>query len=262
MGIYVTRLISVFFVCLVYFTTSVYANTSITVKIHGIVTSVNVKTPNGGTVPNDLSTVLELGQSVYATYTFNLPAVDFSEDTNVGFYREATSNFSVSINKGAFVWDSTGASIQVDSIDRSDRLIVITGAPIAPVTGTLVFGNIPSYQLVYGEGNPSLGKFLNNTTDIPSSGFLGLVGSIVVQYNDINAENEFVDTDIFFTTTSVSASYGTTGISGGCYTEEQMNQMVGAILTWGDMDGDKKITLIEAINALRVISGVTEPVIK
>ena len=42
----------------------------------------------------------------------------------------------------------------------------------------------------------------------------------------------------------------------GLYTEEQMNQMVEAILTWGDTDGDKKITLIEAIKALRVTSGV------
>ena len=48
----------------------------------------------------------------------------------------------------------------------------------------------------------------------------------------------------------------------GFYTEEQMNQMVEAILTWGDTDGDKKITLIEAIQALRVTLGVTEPAIK
>jgi len=48
----------------------------------------------------------------------------------------------------------------------------------------------------------------------------------------------------------------------GLYTEDQMNQMVEAILTWGDTDGDKKITLIEAIQALRITSGVTEPAIK
>jgi hypothetical protein len=48
----------------------------------------------------------------------------------------------------------------------------------------------------------------------------------------------------------------------GLYTEEQMNQMIEAILTWGDIDGDKKITLTEAIHALRVTSGVIEPDIK
>jgi len=48
----------------------------------------------------------------------------------------------------------------------------------------------------------------------------------------------------------------------GLYTEEQMNQMVSAILTWGDINGDKKIDLSEAIHALRVTSGVTEPAMK
>jgi hypothetical protein len=100
-----------------------------------------------------------------------------------------------------------------------DRLIVITGGPIAPVTGSLVFGNVPSYELVYGE--PYLREFLNEKTDIPYSGFLGLEGSIVVQYNDINAENEFVDTDIFFTTTSISAIYGNEG--GDCFTQADLD---------------------------------------
>jgi len=45
----------------------------------------------------------------------------------------------------------------------------------------------------------------------------------------------------------------------GLYTEEQMNNMVKAILTWGDINDDKKIDLTEAIHALRVTSGVTEP---
>jgi len=45
----------------------------------------------------------------------------------------------------------------------------------------------------------------------------------------------------------------------GLYTEEQMNNMVKAILTWGDINDDKKIDLSEAIHALRVTSGVTEP---
>ena len=48
----------------------------------------------------------------------------------------------------------------------------------------------------------------------------------------------------------------------GLYTEEQMNQMVQAILTWGDINGDKKIDLSEAIHALRVTSGITTPAIK
>ena len=48
----------------------------------------------------------------------------------------------------------------------------------------------------------------------------------------------------------------------GLYTEEQMNQMVSSILLWGDINGDNKISLIEAIKALRVTSGITEPAIK
>jgi len=48
----------------------------------------------------------------------------------------------------------------------------------------------------------------------------------------------------------------------GMYTEEQMNLMVQTILTWGDINGDKKIDLSEAIQALRVTSGVTEPSMK
>jgi len=48
----------------------------------------------------------------------------------------------------------------------------------------------------------------------------------------------------------------------GFYTEDQMNQMVQSILTWGDIDGDKKITLSEVIHALRVTSGITEPALK
>jgi len=48
----------------------------------------------------------------------------------------------------------------------------------------------------------------------------------------------------------------------GLYTEDQMNQMVNSILLWGDTNGDNKINLIEAIKALRITSGVTEPNIK
>jgi hypothetical protein len=48
----------------------------------------------------------------------------------------------------------------------------------------------------------------------------------------------------------------------GLYTEDQMNQMVQAVLTWGDVSGDGKISLSEVINALRTLSGVTEPAVK
>jgi len=48
----------------------------------------------------------------------------------------------------------------------------------------------------------------------------------------------------------------------GLYTEEQMNNMVKAILLWGDLNNDNKIGLNEAIEALRITSGVTEPAIK
>ncbi|KPA16611.1 conserved hypothetical protein, secreted [Candidatus Magnetomorum sp. HK-1] len=48
----------------------------------------------------------------------------------------------------------------------------------------------------------------------------------------------------------------------GLYTEEQMNEMVQSILSWGDLNNDNKIGLIEAIKALRVTSDVTEPAVK
>ena len=48
----------------------------------------------------------------------------------------------------------------------------------------------------------------------------------------------------------------------GLYTEEQMNEMVQKILSWGDLNNDNKISLIEAIKALRITSGVTEPSLK
>ena len=45
----------------------------------------------------------------------------------------------------------------------------------------------------------------------------------------------------------------------GLYTEEQVNQIVSNILTWGDTNNDGKIGLAEAIRALRITSGVTLP---
>jgi len=48
----------------------------------------------------------------------------------------------------------------------------------------------------------------------------------------------------------------------GLYTEDQMDQMVNSILSWGDLNGDNRISLIEAIKALRISSGVTEPSLK
>jgi len=48
----------------------------------------------------------------------------------------------------------------------------------------------------------------------------------------------------------------------GLYTEEQMNQMVKKLLLWGDTNNDNRIGLNEAINALRVTSGVIEPAIQ
>ena len=48
----------------------------------------------------------------------------------------------------------------------------------------------------------------------------------------------------------------------GLYSEEQMNQMVSAILLWGDINEDGKISLVEAIKALRITSGIKEPAIK
>ena len=46
------------------------------------------------------------------------------------------------------------------------------------------------------------------------------------------------------------------------YTEEQVNQIIAAILSWGDTNGDNRISLSEAINALKITSGITEPAIK
>ena len=40
------------------------------------------------------------------------------------------------------------------------------------------------------------------------------------------------------------------------YTEDRMIQEIAGILAWGDLDGDGKIGLEEAIRALRIASGV------
>jgi len=144
--------------------------------------------------------VINAGQSITAKYTFSMSAVDFSEDPNVGFYINAASGFIVSINNNAFSWSSTNTRIQVDSIGNPDRLIILG----FPVIGTLVFGNTPDdIGLSYGDYSV-VGNFLDNSTDIPTSGFLGLEGVILVQYYDINSGGEFVDTKIFFKTTSAS----------------------------------------------------------
>ncbi|MCP4353820.1 MAG: hypothetical protein GY795_50885 [Desulfobacterales bacterium] len=42
----------------------------------------------------------------------------------------------------------------------------------------------------------------------------------------------------------------------GLYTQEQVNQIVSNILTWGDSDGDGKIGLQEAVNALQITTGI------
>jgi len=43
------------------------------------------------------------------------------------------------------------------------------------------------------------------------------------------------------------------------YTQQQMDQMVQNILAWGDTNGDGKIGLAEAINALQITSGIKNP---
>ena len=45
----------------------------------------------------------------------------------------------------------------------------------------------------------------------------------------------------------------------GSYTQQQMDQVVQKILTWGDTNGDGKIGLTEAINALQITSGIKNP---
>ena len=48
----------------------------------------------------------------------------------------------------------------------------------------------------------------------------------------------------------------------GLYTQEQVDAIIAAILLWGDIDNDKKIGLSEAVHALQITSGITEPAIK
>lgn len=48
----------------------------------------------------------------------------------------------------------------------------------------------------------------------------------------------------------------------GLYTQEQVNKIIEAVLLWGDIDGDRKISLPEAVHALQVTSGITAPAIK
>lgn len=48
----------------------------------------------------------------------------------------------------------------------------------------------------------------------------------------------------------------------GLYTQEQVDNIIAAILLWGDIDNDKKISLSEAIHALQITSGIIKPEIQ
>lgn len=154
----------------------------ITVNVKGVASSVESATPKGGAIPEDITSIIQAGNIVEARYTYSLPAQDSSDDPDVGFFTDAIIDFRVDIKDDEtylYSWSSSGAGVKVDNIGRLDRLIISPGEPIAPVAGAPVFGNTISYQLVYGE--PCVGEFLGENTDIPASGFLWLAGSIVVQ---------------------------------------------------------------------------------
>jgi len=47
----------------------------------------------------------------------------------------------------------------------------------------------------------------------------------------------------------------------GLYTQQQVDNIIASILSWGDTNGDNKVGLMEAIHALQISSGEISPAI-
>jgi len=68
--------------------------------------------------------------------------------------------------------------------------------------------------------------------------------------------------DLIYTQAELDAEYnrgytaGKSECSGGLYTQADVDEIIKAVLKWGDMDGDGKIGLSEAIHALQVTVGI------
>jgi len=98
-----------------------------------------------------------------------------------------------------------------------------------------------------------------------------LMTGFIIEYENINDHCDIVDSDSDGVIDQWDDCSNTPNdaiiTKNGCpvhglYTEEQMNEMINSILSWGDLNGDNKINLIEAIKALRITSGVTVPSVK
>jgi len=141
------------------------------------------------------------------------------------------------------------------------------------VDGALMVAGKTEYSIGSAEniriGSDSSMSFFNGTVDdvriysrvISESEILELYneGSDTCSYKDSDNDGVVDLLDKCPDTSSGSYTDSDGCPASGLYSEEQMNDLVKAILTWGDTDGDKKITLIEAIHALRITSGITEP---
>ena len=165
-----------------------------------------------------------------------------------------TEGASYVLSFDAFTGNSINtATVSVGSlIDQS----FTGGGPGCPLTGTAdtLFSH---YQYAFtAVSTTSRLTFQVSSTD----GFGPVIDNVsVATINDSDSDGVIDQWDQCPDTPADSCTNRHGCICNEFYTEEQMNQMVSNILTWGDTNNDGKIGLAEAIRALRITSGVTQP---
>lgn len=130
--------------------------------------------------------------------------------------RSGAGNYLVS---SAYVWPSTRAQQLTTGIEN------ITGASVSSFNGCYRATSFTIKELVDG-----------NLIDSDNDGVP-------------NQWDQCAETPMYSLTNRNGC------VSAELYTKEQVNKLINDILLWGDTDGDNKIGLSEAINALRVTSG-------
>jgi len=178
-------------------------------------------------------------------------------------YSNAFSEKEISFEKWHFivaVYDMASLKIYIDG----EKTCHLTTTGLIPKTDTLVY-------IGRHECSTDKNTFFGNIDDVRIYNRALSLDEINVINDNNNDQCTYIDSDndgvIDFWDKCIDTPVNSFVDKNGCkatglYTEDQMNQMVNSILTWGDINGDNKINLIEAIKALRITSGVTMPSVK
>jgi len=178
-------------------------------------------------------------------------------------YSNAFSEKDISFDEWYFIvamYDMTSIKIFING----EQTCSLTTSGTIPKTDTL-------FYIGRHECTTDKNTFYGKIDDIRIYNRALSIDEIDEIYNDKNEQCNYYDSDNDgvinlwdkCSDTPVNSYVNKNGCKAtGLYTEDQMNQMVSSILLWGDTNGDNKINLIEAIKALRVTSGVTEPSVK